>query len=616
MPVRRTSARLFGSTAATVALAAAGLVAPATSAFAAPALSIEPAAPVAGSSFTVKVANLTADTTYRLALTSTINTDRTDVSESNSCSATVTATSSTLSRTCTVTENTPGNYDLKLVDSNNVLLANQAVTINSVVSIPTASQPRIGDNPGANDIVTITNIPHVKWTVGVTPVTFAEGQTAQDVAITSAASTNTIVTATADAGYVFADGTNKWQRTYRTTNAATVPATLATPTAPVVNDQPGTANDSVTLSKIANVTWVVNGEPISFGANETSKTITAANDKDTGQLNIKALAADGHYFAGNSPEYHFDYTLTDTRAEPARERVAGSNRFETANAIAAKYFPNTTETVYVANGLNFPDALSAGPAAARASSPLLLTMPDSLPASVEAQLRRLQPKTINVVGGPDVVSSAVEAQLERIAPVTRLEGRNRYTTAEDVSRKWSTSGTVYIAFGGNFPDALSGGSGAAGEGAPLLLSQRDSMLPSTITRLRELNPKKVVLVGGTDVLTTNVARQVGETLTGEEIVRADGTNRYDTSAKIIENVTGKPADKITTAFLATGLNFPDALAGVPAAKVVGAPLALSLPRCLPNSVKTEFDKLPKLDTVVRLGGSDVIADFPLTNTCN
>lgn len=209
----------------------------------------------------------------------------------------------------------------------------------------------------------------------------------------------------------------------------------------------------------------------------------------------------------------------------------------------------------------------------------------------------------------------MQAQLARIAPVTRLQGGNRYTTAEDVSTKWSTAGTVYIAFGGNFPDALSGGSGAAGEGAPLLLSMQDSMLPSTSARLRALNPSKVVLVGGTDVLTTNVNRQVAEAVPSATIQRAAGVDRYDTSAKIIENVTGKPANQVTTAFMATGLNFPDALAGVPAAKVAKAPLALSRPNCLPTSVKTELDKLPALATAVRLGGPSVIADYALTDTC-
>lgn len=613
MPVRRTSARTFGSAAATVALAAAGLVAPATSAFAAPTLTVSPAAPAAGSSFTVEVGGLMVGTGYRLLLTGASNTDRTDVAEANSCVTVANATAAT--KSCSLTEGTAGNYDLKLFDANDVLRANQAVTVGTVISIPASGQPRVADNPqGTNDVITLTKLPNVTWRVGATVIDFGANEATKDVTITSGASTDTTVTATASAGYQFADGTTTWQRTYRTTDAPTPPTALATPTAPVISDPAGAANDTVTLAKVANVTWSLDGTPVTFSANETSKTLTIPGTGER-KVAIRAVAASGYYFAGNSPEFHFDYTVTDTRAEPARERVAGSNRFETANAIAAKYFPNTTETVYIANGLNFPDALSAGPAAARASSPLLLTMPNSLPDTVEAQVRRLQPKTINIVGGPDAVSTDVQAQLARIAPVTRLQGGNRYTTAEDVSTKWSTAGTVYIAFGGNFPDALSGGSGAAGEGAPLLLSMQDSMLPSTSARLRALNPSKVVLVGGTDVLTTNVNRQVAEAVPSATIQRAAGVDRYDTSAKIIENVTGKPANQVTTAFMATGLNFPDALAGVPAAKVAKAPLALSRPNCLPTSVKTELDKLPALATAVRLGGPSVIADYALTDTC-
>lgn len=108
-------------------------------------------------------------------------------------------------------------------------------------------------------------------------------------------------------------------------------------------------------------------------------------------------------------------------------------------------------------------------------------------------------------------------------------------------------------------------------------------------------------------------RRVKDLLPSVTTARYAGADRYATSASIIENVTGKPGNQ-TVAFLASGLNFPDALAGLPAAAKAGAPLALTPPNCLTAPVKAQLDKLP-LESVTRLGGVDVLGNFSLKKTC-
>lgn len=94
-----------------------------------------------------------------------------------------------------------------------------------------------------------------------------------------------------------------------------------------------------------------------------------------------------------------------------------------------------TPFVYVAAGVNFPDALGAGPAAGVAKGPVLLVSKSSIPAATKAELTRLGPKEIFVVGGTAVISPTVETQLAAYAPkVTRLAGPNRYETAAQVSK--------------------------------------------------------------------------------------------------------------------------------------------------------------------------------------
>lgn len=96
----------------------------------------------------------------------------------------------------------------------------------------------------------------------------------------------------------------------------------------------------------------------------------------------------------------------------------------------------TPRTVYIATGLNFPDALGAAAAGGVAMGPVLLVQTNSIPAETLAELNRLAPNKIVIVGGTAVVSDTVKAALEGLAfgpNVTRLAGTNRYDTAAKLS---------------------------------------------------------------------------------------------------------------------------------------------------------------------------------------
>lgn len=617
MSVLRT--RSFVSAGATMALAVVGLVAPAMSAAAAPSVTVDPVKPAAGQSFTVTMDGLTAGQSYRLALASGGQADTADKADSNSCSTLMAAAAAKV--TCTVTESTAGAYSLNLVDANGTSVSSGAVTVAPVVAGMTA--PKLTDRAGTTDFVTVHANPNVTYTVQGNAVAFAANETFKDVAITPTSgkdSTDVVVVSTATNGYVFADGSTTQTSTMRTMNTATssTPIVVAEPTR---TDAVGKADDTITLRKTPNVSWTINGSPVTFG-DATSITLPVTgtrDDKGVAKVDLKATAADGYVLEGGAIDRTYSYEFSDQRAEPTITRVQGANRFDTSVEIAKKYFPGTRDEVFVANGMNFPDALAAGPAAARAEVPLMLAAKDSVQQNVLDEIRRMAPKKITVVGGPAVVSPAVEAELAKIATVERVAGDTRFETAVAVSKRWApfaaNTGTVYLASGLNFPDALSGGSGAAKEGAPMLLTDGKSLTDETVVELRRLKPKKVVIVGGANVVSAAVAKSVGDAVAGVEVVRAAGDTRYETSAMIIENVTGKPANEMTSVFLTTGQNYPDALAGIPAAHVAKAPLALTTPTCLPTAVKAELDKLPLTGTV-RLGSTNIVGDFSvLTGGC-
>jgi hypothetical protein len=108
-----------------------------------------------------------------------------------------------------------------------------------------------------------------------------------------------------------------------------------------------------------------------------------------------------------------------------------------------------TRVVYVATGENFPDALGAAATAALGLGPVLLVQQNAVPAPTLAELNRLQPPEIVIVGGTAVISNGVQGQLEALGwgpTVTRIAGANRYDTAAQLSQAtFPTSGRYPLA---------------------------------------------------------------------------------------------------------------------------------------------------------------------------
>src|SRR5690606_23961958 len=78
---------------------------------------------------------------------------------------------------------------------------------------------------------------------------------------------------------------------------------------------------------------------------------------------------------------------SELRAFAPVERIAGANRFETSALIAAPL--GDIDRVFVASGLNFPDALAGAALAAAQGAPVLLSRPDRVLGVTELAIRQL-----------------------------------------------------------------------------------------------------------------------------------------------------------------------------------------------------------------------------------
>jgi putative cell wall-binding protein len=269
---------------------------------------------------------------------------------------------------------------------------------------------------------------------------------------------------------------------------------------------------------------------------------------------------------------------------PVVSRIAGADRYELAAEISKRVSPGPSRVVYIASGTNFPDALSAGPAAAVNVAPLLLVAPDSVPAPVAASLTRLDPVVVKVIGGTTAVSDGVMATVRSIVPrafVTRISGPDRYAVSRAVVADAFPSGAsgAIVATGRDFPDALSAGAIGAAVSIPVLLVDGNAPFADgpTVTLLRDLNSFIVTIVGGTASVSTGIQNTI---LPGGGVLRLGGADRYAVSLKVVETSGADYA----TVYLATGANFPDALSGGVLAGKTNSPLFIVPPDCVPRGV--------------------------------
>ncbi|MFF2772918.1 cell wall-binding repeat-containing protein, partial [Streptomyces bacillaris] len=273
--------------------------------------------------------------------------------------------------------------------------------------------------------------------------------------------------------------------------------------------------------------------------------------------------------------YNDSVTQSYTLRAVTVDRTSGGDRFATSVEVSKASYPDPstfTGTVYIANGLSFPDALSGGPAAAQDSGPLLLTAPGYLPASVSDEIKRLHPQHIVVLGGPNVVSDSVLTAAEALSSdVQRVAGGDRFATSQEVIRHaFKTAPIVYVSTGLNFPDSLSAGGAAGSLHAPLLLVNggATSVDATTASLLQSLGTTKIVIIGGANVMSPALVTDFARVGT---VTHLAGADRFDSSQQVVESAFTNSSHVI----LASGLNFPDALSASAWAGTTSSPLFIT-----------------------------------------
>ncbi|MGD8195615.1 cell wall-binding repeat-containing protein [Herbiconiux sp. P18] len=289
---------------------------------------------------------------------------------------------------------------------------------------------------------------------------------------------------------------------------------------------------------------------------------------------------------------------------PSVDRVGGADRFAVAaEASRVAFEPGAAPVAYVASGSVFADALSGAAAAGVRGGPMLLVTKGGIPDVTAAELRRLQPGEIVVLGGTASVSGDVEAALRRFGPVSRIEGADRYSLSSSISVKTFPAGAdvAYLASGEVFSDALSASPLSGREVGPVLLTRKEMLPPSVAAEIARLNARYVYVLGGEATVSSAVVAEIEKSAA---VIRIDGSDRFAVSAAASSRMFRAGSH---TVYIASGEVFPDALAGSPAAIREGAPVLLVRRTDVPAEIDAELNRLAPYRIVV-LGGSNTIAE--------
>lgn len=236
------------------------------------------------------------------------------------------------------------------------------------------------------------------------------------------------------------------------------------------------------------------------------------------------------------------------------DRIKGTSRYDTAVEISKAGW-DSADSVILARGDDFADALAGVPLAKKLDAPLLLSRTEGLPDVTLEEIERLGAETVYVLGGDIAISAEVKNKLtEEGYEVINVKGSSREATAVEIAKLVvgdDEVDTAVIVNRADFPDALSVASHAADKGYPILLTGTDSLNADTAAALDELGISNTYVIGGSLAISDDVVAE----LPNPE--RIKGSNRYETSVAIAEHF-----DVDTTEyFVATGKEFPDALAG-------------------------------------------------------
>ena len=226
-----------------------------------------------------------------------------------------------------------------------------------------------------------------------------------------------------------------------------------------------------------------------------------------------------------------------------------------------------------------------------------------------------------VAGSPSQAANTsgeelIDTNSDGIGDKRQFAGTHRYNTAVALAQRFAADNggvtTVIIASGETEVDAVTA-SGLAGNQDAAVLLTRSNQLPHNVARfIDEHNVTEVIVVGGTASVPDSIVTAIESLGADPDVQRISGTDRYETAARI-GNELGGPnptwcGSTQTAAILVNGgaEGRADAVAIGPLAYALGLPVLLTAADELPQATM-DFLVDNKVERVVIVGGESAVS---------
>jgi beta-lactamase class A len=293
---------------------------------------------------------------------------------------------------------------------------------------------------------------------------------------------------------------------------------------------------------------------------------------------------------------------------PTVPRLAGADRYAMSVSASRAAFPNGSDAVLIASGAAPTDGIIAAGMAARLGAPLLYVAHGGIPTGIAAELSRLTPQSIIVVGGPGSVSDGVLAALGGYAAdVTRFGGVDRYDASRAALRGGGVVQTVYLSGGAQLVDApLAAVAAAANQAGFLLVNGAAAAADAaTLATLREVGAGRLVVVGGLGTVSASFEASLRSA--GFAVERRVAADRYLASVLMAKERSAPPQ----RAIVSNWQSLSDVTVATALASVTGQPLLYATEPCMPDGVSAHIASLGVGVTAV--GGPAWLGSLVLAN---
>lgn len=294
--------------------------------------------------------------------------------------------------------------------------------------------------------------------------------------------------------------------------------------------------------------------------------------------------------------------IPDTMAE----RIYGKNRYETAFKIAEvlkkELGVSKFDSIIIASGKNFADALAGSYLASVKNAPIIMTNGKNA-QDVRTYIKNNLKKngTVYILGGTAAVPAGVSCGLSDYK-VKRLSGATRYETNIAILKEAGVSGEdILVCTGKNFADSLS----ASATKKPILLvsgklSQAQKQYLATLSK----NGNEYYIIGGKNAVSDSVAEEISRYGATQRI---GGATRFETSVLIAKTFFESPEKLVLT----YSNNFPDGLCGGLLAVNLDAPLILT--RTGKEAAAKEYASANGIHKGIVIGGPGLISNAAAGN---